>query len=354
MGFISWLLADEIDLAVERYVTDERLDALVSYRLGGSVARAAKRKNGRKLGMLSADPERLDNAKRMGRFLDTSTPPAHPAAVDYMSKIKTWILGSNDRYGTCGPTSVANFALLVSTWLGDAPVTFTDDEIFDLYRRSGNPKFDPKTGADDNGVDMTVMLSALVSGGIGFGKRNVKALAYAAITPTDTNKLWAAGSLFGGVLWGADLMQAQDAQIGKGLWDYVGRSRPWGGHAVFSAGSYVDRDGTVSDRTDLITWQQRISATDNFIVAQVKEAYVVLFPWHLANKRFVQNTDLATLAQDFTAITGKPFPAVVPPAPAPTPTPAPVPGNAADVEFAAVVDSFYQGPFARWRKSKGI
>jgi hypothetical protein len=113
----------------------------------------------RKLGKRPTDPNRP--VLRMGAHL-RSVAFARPSVVDYASKVKTWNLGRNDRFGSCGPTSAANFALLVSTVLAEAPVRFTDDEIFDLYRRSGNPDFDPATGADDNGVDMTVLLSELV------------------------------------------------------------------------------------------------------------------------------------------------------------------------------------------------
>lgn len=283
------------------------------------------------LGRRPADPQRLANARRMARFLDTSTVPAHPPAVDYMSRVPQWVLGSNDRFGTCGPTSVANYVLLVTTWLAGQGLVFTDEEIFDFYRRSGNPDFDPNTGAGDGGVDMTVMLSELVRGGIGFGDRNVKALAYAAIDSHDTDKLWATAALFGGVLWGSDLSVAQEAQTEWGLWDYAPRAREWGGHATFSAPRYTDQPGTKTDRTGLVTWAQVVDATDGFIRHQVAECYLVVLPWHLGSKQFVENTDLATLAGDYEAITGRPFPTDIPtPEPTPEPAPTPTPGPAGD------------------------
>ncbi|MGH3779064.1 MAG: hypothetical protein ACRDRO_00165, partial [Pseudonocardiaceae bacterium] len=84
----------------------------------------------------------------LGKYL-TGVMPTHPPAVDYFGRITTsggWLLGRNDQFGTCGPTSFANLLLLVSTWLNDAPIKVTDDDIIDLYRRSGNPHFDPATG----------------------------------------------------------------------------------------------------------------------------------------------------------------------------------------------------------------
>src|SRR5437763_16709117 len=115
-----------------------------------------------KLGKRPTDPRRP--VLHMGMHLQQSA-FVRPASVDYTQAVTQWNLGGNDRFGTCGPTSVSNLVLLVSTVLAGSPVRFTDEEIFDLYRRSGNPRFDPATGADDNGVDMTVMLTELVKGG---------------------------------------------------------------------------------------------------------------------------------------------------------------------------------------------
>lgn len=310
----------------------------------------------RKVGLRPTDPERLAAAKRMGRFLLTSVLPTHPDSADYMAKIKKWILGGNDRFGTCGPTSVANFVLLVTSWLAAYGLEFTDDEVFDLYRRSGNPNFNPATGADDNGVDMTVMLTELVRGGIGFGDRNVKALAFAALPDShDTEQLWGAAVRFGGVLWGADLAQAQDKQTTAGLWDYVARSRSWGGHAILAGPRFVDQPGTAADRTGLVTWAEPINATDTFIGKQVAEAYIVILPWHLQDKTFLANTDLATLAADYTEITGKPFPVVVPTPPVdpnPPVDPPPTPADA-DRLLAAAFDDFTSS-FNMWRSARGV
>jgi len=277
----------------------------------------------RMLGWRPADPERLANAKRMARFLETSTLPTHPESVDYMTRIPQWLLGRNTSVGSCGPTSVANFVLLVTTILAEWPLAFTDDEIIDLYSRVSG--YDPATGANDNGVDMTELLSELVRNGIGFDKRNVKAIAYAALPdPHDVDMLWSASARFGGVLCGADLAQAQDQQTNAGLWDYVPRSGAWGGHAFLTSPRYSDKPGTTEDRTGLVTWAEPIDLTDAFYAKQNAETYVVILPWHLQDKGFLENTDLVTLAADFTTITGKPFPIKVPPKPVDPPVDPPV------------------------------
>lgn len=269
---------------------------------------------------------------KLADFL-TGVTPSHPGSVDYFQKITTtggWLLGSNDKYGTCGPTSLSNLLLLVSSWLADSPIRVTDNDILDLYKRSGNPDFNPTTGEGDNGVDMTVMLSAALKGGIG----GHYPLAFASVDSTDPTQVWAAGALFGGVLWGADLDVAQQHQTDVGMWDYVPGSGQWGGHAIMAAGRYTDAPGTTTDRTGLVTWQTPINATDTFITKQVQERYVVIFPWHLGEKQFQAGVNVAALAAGYTALTDRPFPTAppapvpVPPGPTPAPTPTPDPLDA--------------------------
>jgi hypothetical protein len=269
---------------------------------------------GQRLGLRPRDPAR--EVLKLGDYL-TGIVPVHPPAVDYLARITSqpagqgWILGGNNKFSTCGPTSLANYRLLVSTWLGSTPVRPTDEQVFDLYRRSGNPRFDPTTGADDNGVDMTVMLSAAIQGGLG----GSAPLAFAEVDTTNTDEVWAAGALFGGTLWAADLSEAQQTQTPTGLWDYSAGSPDWGGHAIMAASRYQDLPGTVNDRTGLITWAQPLDVTDVFISRQVMSRYVVIWPEHLGSKAFLQGVNLSALAADYQALTGHPFP-----------TPQPTPG----------------------------
>ncbi len=265
-----------------------------------------------KLGKRPPTPER----KRL-RFKDyfTGVVPAAPPATDYFNRVPTWILGANDRFGTCGPTSVANDRLQVTTYLTGTPQVGTDDDVFDLYRRSGNPNFDPATGADDNGVNMQTMLEAVVSGGFA----GTKALGFAQVDHTNLEEMRAAIAIFGSLLLGVVLEVPQQSQTGQRLWDYV-PGAVWGGHAIMN-GRYSTPDG----RTGVISWQLVVDATDAFLMHQLDEAWVVIWPEHLGSVAFLQGVDLATLAADYEALTGRPFPAVVPPTPTPTPPPPPTP-----------------------------
>jgi hypothetical protein len=303
---------------------------------------------GKRLGMRPRDTSRP--LLKLADYL-TGRVPDHPPRVDYFTRIPSWCLGRNTEFGTCGPTSFANLVLLVSTWLADAPIKPTDDQIIDLYRRSGNPDFDPATGLGDNGVDMTVMLAAAVKAGIG----GLRPLAFAAVNGQDPDEVWAASSLFGATLWGCDLTQSHaDAAV----WDDVAGDPPWGGHAVLAAGRYDDQAGTLNDGTWLVSWADAgFVATDTFIQHRVPERYVVIFDWHLRSRTFLDGVNLTTMAADYTALTGRPFPGQLPPSPAPTPSPATNP----DQSLMAALDpwakrwpaSTPKTAYRTWKQAKG-
>lgn len=309
---------------------------------------------GKRLGRRPADPNR--KLLHLGRYL-TGQLPTHPSAVDYFTRVgKKWCLGRNTEYGTCGPTSLANLLLLVSTWLADTPIKVTDADIIDLYRRSGNPDFNPATGAGDNGVDMTVMLAEAVRNGIG----GYKPLAFAAVNGINPEEVWATGALFGGSLWGADLAVAQDQQTSSGTWDFVPSSQDWGGHAILAAGRYTDVAGTTNDRTGLVSWQMELTATDAFITHQVRERYVVIWPWHLGSRTFLAGVNVTLLAADYQALTGREFPS------GPVPVPAPGPAvDPADVQLATALNPWAgvrhvgsneraAAAYRQWKRTKNL
>lgn len=261
-----------------------------------------------RLGRRPADPARL---ARTVRLRLTGALPEHPLTADHLTGVHRWMLGANNRFGTAGPAYVANSAVLTWRWLVGEDITVTDDAIFGLYRRSGNPGFDPSTGAGDDGVDMTVMLSALVSGGITIthadGKtETVKPLCFAA-HDTDIDTVGAVTSIFGAGGFGLDLDDAQQAQTDAGLWDYVAGSGQWGGHATLG-GSYASPGGAGQRAGVNITWQLPVRTTDAFIAHQLAEAYVIVWELLWDHPAFRQGVDGAALASDYTACTGKPFP----------------------------------------------
>ena len=271
----------------------------------------------------------------------TGVLPVIPATADHFVGMPSWELGRNNEFGTCGPTSVANSRRLVTfglTGVMEAP-TFAD--IADLYRRSGNPGFNPDLNSgdsrqDDNGVIMQDMLSALLKDGIG-GR---KPLAYAKIAANDMDTMNTAIALFGGVNLGLDLQSAQQRQTDEGTWSYS-PSSPWGGHAVL-AGRYANPDGVLSDRTGVITWAQVVDMDRNFVYRQEDEAWVIIWPELFGSEAFLQGVNVSALASAYKEMTGRQFP-VAPTPPAPVPVPAPLPDGAAalaDAVLAAALRRF--------------
>jgi len=240
--------------------------------------------------------------------------PAHPAVTDHIAA-NPFGLYENDQFGDCGPTSVANLVRLVSAGLLGAEVQPSQDEVFDLYRRSGNPSFNPATGTGDDGVDMQTMLEALHSGGIG----DVKPLAFAKVDESSDAELDAAVSIFGGVLWGVNLLTAQQDQTDQGEWDYS-KSPEWGGHAIVN-GAFDE--GTKIE--DVISWGLRVKTTSPFRKHQLEEAWVVIWQWNIDHPAFQEGIDVQALADAYHTLTGVTLPDLPPPGPAPTPPPPPPP-----------------------------
>ncbi len=262
-----------------------------------------------KLGLKPADHRR--KALSLGDFL-TGVVPAHPASVDYFAGITFGMYG-NDKYGVCGPTSVANSRREITSRLSGTMKAPSQDDVFDLYKRSGNPNFNPTTGADDNGVNMQDMLQAVLAGGIG----GVKCLGFAKVDVSNVDELKAAVAIFGFLLYGVDLEVAQQSQ--PSVWDYK-NSGAWGGHAILGGAFESNPEGL-----DVITWAQRVRMTDAFVSHQLGEAWAVIWPEHLSDKGFLAGVDLHAFAAAYEGMTGNKFPVVIPPTPPPAPTPPPTP-----------------------------
>jgi hypothetical protein len=276
----------------------------------------------------------------------TGVVPVVPVAADHFVGIPSWELGRNNEFGTCGPTSVANSLRLITYGLTGKMMVVSFCDIADLYRRSGNPRFNPDllegdARQDDNGVIMQDMLSALLKDGIG----GHKPLAYAKIDPNDMDTLNKAIALFGGVNMGLDLTVAQQSQTNRGTWAYVANSTPWGGHAVL-AGRYNNPDGTLNDRSGVVTWAQVVDMDRKFVTSQQDEAWVIIWPEHLGSKTFLAGVDVGALASAYQDLTGRQFPVIpTPPAPAPAPVPEPLPlgDGVADQALAAALRRYMRG-----------
>lgn len=278
---------------------------------------------------LGRRPPKNAPALRLAPLL-TGVAPDHPASADHLSQVNSWCLGQNNRFSTCGPTSVANYCKLVYANLAVEQVTVTDAAIFDLYRRSGNPHFDPATDTDDNGVDMQTMLEAWATGGIVVGRTDgsfelVEPVAFTKVDIGSLDELRAAEAIFGGLLLGVDLRQAQKQQtdLRPPVWDYA-RAADWGGHAIVS-GRYTSAITGVD--LSSVSWAEIVGMTDAFVAHQLGEAWVAILPLHFQHPAFLQGVDVTALATAYRTITGRVLP--VPTPIGPTPNAAAVTLNAA-------------------------
>jgi hypothetical protein len=251
--------------------------------------------------------------------------PPYPEAADHLGLVEEWGLYGNDEYGTCGPTSVANYLRLVSKYLTGVQVDVPQDAVFDLYRRSGNPNFSPVTGDDDNGVDMQTMLEAFAHGGLA----GIRPVAFAAVDPRNPSVLRAAVSIFGGVLLGSVLDVAQDVQyMHHENWDPVQGSAIWGGHATL-LGKYKPTEA--SDDFTVVTWATLQGLTDEFVMMQNQEAWVVIMEEHFGTVAFQEGIDQDALREDYRELTGRDLPF----RPAPNPSPNPEPPEPVDPDLEA-------------------
>lgn len=257
-------------------------------------------------------------ALRASRFL-TGVIPVHPATADNLSKA-TYGLYDNDTYGVCGPTAVANQRRQITAYLTGKEADPTQNDVFDLYKRSGNPHFDPADpgGPGDGGVDMQTMLEEVQRNGIG----GTKCLAFAKLDPSNPEEVKAWIAIFGGILVGVNLLTAQQSQ--QGTWDYK-RSPEWGGHAVLG--------GAYDPNPEFISWAEKFETTPAFWSHQVEEVWGVIWPEQTGTAEFEAGVDKQALSEAYTELTGRPFPSVEPqPQPGPGEPPQPVPPTVDDAD----------------------
>lgn len=256
--------------------------------------------------------------------------PAAPAWVDYLANLSGWQMLGNDAAGDCVAVTWANIRRLVSTTLATGYYP-NQAQVWTVYETQ-NPGFDPAGGdvsgpgsSQDNGMDIQTLLEYLVSDG---GPDGVKAVGFAAVDYTSAAEVKAAIDIFGCIWTGINVLDVNMTEFNDGQpWTYSASSADDGGHSVISGGfgDVASDTGQLSGNEKFITWAQETSFTDGFWSHQVEEAWVVIWPEMLKSEEFVAAMDMATFAADYTAITGKPFPAPLPPSPSPTPTPTPSP-----------------------------
>lgn len=251
---------------------------------------------------LGRRPPKRAPALKMARLFATPIPD-HPTAVDYLARLSRWNMLGNDAYGDCVAVTWANVRRLLTAQLGGAEHYPNFSDVEALYKTQ-NPKFP----ADDNGMDIQTCLEYLVHEG---GPDGVKAIAFASVDPKNLEEVKAALAIFGFVWTGINVQKANMAQFRAGQpWDYVAGSPSDGGHSIISGGY----SGVPGRDVAFITWAAETAFTDAFWLHQVDEAWVVIFPEHLGQAAFLEGVNVAQLAADYRALTGRDLPIPAPPA----------------------------------------
>ncbi|MFZ1043943.1 MAG: hypothetical protein WCA79_17475 [Anaerolineales bacterium] len=264
-------------------------------------------------GKFGRNPPKSAPALELASFL-TGVVPAHPASEDYLSRLKNWQMLGNDQYGDCVAVTWANMRRLVTATLTTEYYP-TMNQVIALYKTQ-NPNFPTQ----DQGMDIQTCLEYLHNTG---GPDGTKVVAFAKVDFTNLDEVKAALAIFGCVWLGINVQQANVDQFASGQpWAYVSGSPVNGGHSVISGGYSTNP----ADDVRFVTWAQETGFTDNFWSKQVEEAWAVIWPEQLGTTEFEQGVNLAQLAADYQALTGKVLqttPTPQPPAPAPTPNPSP-------------------------------
>jgi hypothetical protein len=297
-------------------------------------------------GRLPHDPDRPH--LKLGDYLTGVIPP-HPVAADYLAALRGgWQILGNNTAGNCVAVTWANFRRLVTTTLTGHGYYPSQAEVWAIYQTQ-NPDFDPNGTAEtngpgspaDGGMSIQKLLEHLVKVG---GPDGVKAAGFAKVNHANTDEVKAAIAI-GGALWtGVIVLQVNRQEFTDDKpWSYDANSPEDGGHSVLTGGYGTPEPGSdpaMGGDEKFITWAEETSFEDGFWAHQVQECWLVIWPEQLSSREFMAGMNLAAFAADFTALTGKPFPAQVPPSPGPAPQPVPSPGPAPEdllAELAALI-----------------
>lgn len=235
----------------------------------------------------------------LGPHLTGPVPP-NPVLVDWLSKVDSWPMYGNDRFGDCVFAMIGHLIEAFTTYSSGRTVQVTEQDLLDAY--SAVTGFDPNDPATDQGTVIQDALAYWQKTGIA----GHKILAYAAVSVTDQAEVDAAINVFGALCLGVNLPNSAMNQFNAG--------QPWtverpdggidGGHAV-PVGYYSHPAG----RTRVVTWARVQDVADAWWSKYVEEAWVVVAPeWLDATGHNPEGIDLYGLGEDFAALTGKPNP----------------------------------------------
>lgn len=264
-----------------------------------------------KLGRLPNDPAK----PRLRLALKDGAPPP-PAAIDWHSGVASWGMLGNDAYGDCVFAANGHIVEQQTALGGGLETVVTTDETLAEYSRVTG--FSPADPATDQGAMVQDGLNDLRKAGL--AGRTIA--AFAEVSPHDLVTVQSAVADLGAVSIGINLPASAMSQFHAGQpWDAVANDGGiLGGHCVLLV-------GYDAAHLYVVTWGKVQPMTHAFWNAYVEEC------WPIVDRDWVSalsgldpaRVDLATLGEEFAALTGapNPFPAPAPAPPAPQPEPVP-------------------------------
>lgn len=275
--------------------------------------------------------------------------PAFPPSYDSIEGWTGWEMLGNDRIGDCVAVSFATERRILSN-KAEYP---TLAQVIEFYQTQ-NPDFDPNGTAEtngpgsqyDRGMSIQTAIETLVNQG---GPDGVKAVAFARVDHTNLDEIKAALAFFRTVWLGVNVTGDNQSEFPSRVWTPTGQVE--GGHSIILT-------GYDPEKLKMETWAAEAFLSNDYMTSPtadqggpgVEEAWVVIWPEHLANLTADQ---IEALKAEYLAITGKEL--VIPdptptPDPEPTPKPSPKPSPSEVDKIEADFKKFIKKIEAQFRK----
>jgi hypothetical protein len=221
--------------------------------------------------------------------------PTPPVNVDRCSKVSSWPMYLNDRFGDCTCAGMGHLIGAQSAYAKPSEVLFTNTQIQSLYEIVC-PGFNPVTDANDNGAMLQTVLQAMSA----TNPLGVEVTAFAQLKATDINSLKLALYLFGSVYIGVNLPQSAETQFSNGQpWTYVQGDPIAGGHCVCIQKITPDYLNPYT----AITWGGTVRVQSEWMNTYLEEAWVAITPdWIQSNQHSIDGVDVQGLIADAAAI----------------------------------------------------
>jgi len=213
-----------------------------------------------------------------------------PDHIDWTAGITDWGMDGNDDAGDCVEACGAHADLLWSTNAG-SPFSVSAGQVLGAY--SATTGYDPSTGANDNGTQITTFLGNWQSPGYW----GTQVTGWAQVDPTNQDHFKRAIAELGCLVLGVRLPKSAEDQFDAGqVWTPSPLGFVVGGHCVLAV-SYGP------DGFKVITWGRQQPVDWGFIAPHVDEAYACVSPLFLTRSGVTPGgLTLATMTQYLQAV----------------------------------------------------